>query len=184
MAESRQDETTETPDEAAASGVEVVEVLPGPEARVAELEARLRSVSAAFKEKQDEIQSVRDRLHRQALLQEEIRRGEVVATLFEPVANLHRSLEVVRDHASEEGLRMVYQQFMDALRKLGLEEVPGVGARFDPSCHEAIATRPVATAAEENVVVEVFATGYRIGSRLVRPARVVIGSYVESLGEA
>lgn len=185
MAESRQDETTTPPgSEGAASGVEVVDVPAGPEARIAELEARLRTVSAAFKEKQDEIQNVRDRLHRQALLQEEIRRGEVVTTLFEPVANLHRSLDAVKEHQAEAGLRMVYQQFMDALRKLGLEEVPGVGTKFDPSLHEAIATRPVATEAEENVIVEVFSTGYRIGSRLVRPARVVIGSYVEGLGEA
>ena len=183
MAESRHDETTPTP-ETAESGVEVVDLPPGPEARIVELEGRLRTVSAAFKEKQDEIQNVRDRLHRQALLQEEIRRGEVVATLFEPVANLHRSLDIVRDHASEEGLRMVYQQFMDALRRLGLEEVPGVGARFDPSFHEAIATRPVGTPGEDNVIVEVFSTGYKIGARLVRPARVVIGSYVEALGEA
>jgi molecular chaperone GrpE len=75
---------------------------------------------------------------------------------------------------------MVYQQFMGALHKLGLEEVPGAGAPFDPALHEAIATAPVAEADQDGVVQSVFSAGYRIGTRLIRPARVVIGSYAPS----
>jgi molecular chaperone GrpE len=182
MAESRQEETSENPE--TTTGASLVEEVRPETERVSELEARLRTVSAAFREKQDEIGLIKDRLTRQAAVQEEIRRGEVVMALFEPVENLHRSLEVVKGHAAEGGLRMVYQQFMDALRKLGLEEVSGVGTRFDPAVHEAIATQPVTDPAQENVVMGVFSTGYRIGTRLVRPARVVIGSYVEGVGEA
>ena len=152
--------------------------------RVHELEARLRAVSAAWQEKQDEVGKIRERLQRQAQVQEEIRRGEVVMALFEPVENLLRSLDAVKGHASEAGLRMVYGQFMEALQKLGLEEVPGVGSRFDPNLHEAIASVPVADAAQDNLVLNVFSHGYRIGARLVRPARVVIGSYTAPAAEA
>lgn len=153
-------------------------------AKIQELEARLRAVSAAYKQKQEEIEATKDRLQRHAAVQEEIRRGEVVASLFEPVENLHRSIETVKGHSVETGLRMVYQQFMEALHKLGLEEVPGVGSKFDPNVHEAIATMPVATPEGENVVMNVFSAGYRIGARLVRPARVVIGSYTGPEAEA
>lgn len=147
--------------------------------RLSELEGRLRTVSAAYKDKQDEIAGVRDRLQRQAKVDEEIRRGEVVATLFEPVENLHRSIQAARGLPDElvAGLRMVHQEFMGSLRKLGLEEVPGVGSTFDPNLHEAIATEPVSDASKDNVVTNVFSAGFRIGKRLVRPARVVIGSY-------
>lgn len=147
------------------------------EAKVQELEARLRTVSAAYKQKQDEIESTKRRLEDRASMQEEIRRGEVVGSLFEPVENLHRSLEAAKGHPTEAGLRMVYQQFMAALHKLGLEEVAGVGAGFDPNQHEAIATMPVSEPDQDNVVLTVFSTGYKIGKRLIRPARVVIGSY-------
>lgn len=147
------------------------------EARIHELEARLRAVSAAFQQKQDEIQGVRDRLHRQAAIQEEIRRGEVVMSLFEPVENLLRSLDALKGHPAEQGLRMVYAQFMEALKRLGLEEVPGAGSRFDPNLHEALTVQPVEDKAQDNVVVAVFSTGYRFGNRLIRPARVVIGGY-------
>lgn len=152
--------------------------------RVHELEARLRAVSAAWQEKQDEVGKIRERLQRQAQVQEEIRRGEVVMALFEPVENLLRSLDAVKGHSSEGGLRMVYGQFMEALQKLGLEEVPGVGSRFDPNLHEAIASVPVTDAAQDNTVLNVFSHGYRIGARLVRPARVVIGSYTAPAAEA
>ncbi len=154
------------------------------EAKVFELEARLRTVSAAYRQKQEEIESTKRRLEDRATLQEDIRRGEVVASLFDPVENLHRSLEASAGQPAEQGLRMVYQQFMGALHKLGLEEVPGVGAPFDPSLHEAIATQPVDDPEQDNRIQTVFATGYRIGKRLIRPARVVIGSYTAPAAEA
>ncbi|MDP2313249.1 MAG: nucleotide exchange factor GrpE [Pseudomonadota bacterium] len=153
-------------------------------AKVLELEARLRTVSAAYRQKQEEIESTKRRLEDRASMQEEIRRGEVVASLFDPVENLHRSLEASKGLPAEQGLRMVYQQFMGALQKLGLEEVPGAGAPFDPSLHEAIATMPVDDAEQDNVVQSVFSAGYRIGKRLIRPARVVIGSYTPPVAEA
>jgi molecular chaperone GrpE len=154
------------------------------EAKVYELEARLRTVSAAYRQKQEEIESTKRRLEDRATMQEEIRRGEVVASLFDPVENLHRSLESAKGQPAEQGLRMVYAQFMAALQKLGLEEVPGAGAPFDPALHEAIATQPVEDSAQDNVIQSVFSAGYRIGKRLIRPARVVIGSYTAPVAEA
>jgi len=151
------------------------------------LEARLRTVSAAYKQQQDDIAATKDRLTRQASLQEELRRGEVVGTLFEPVENLRRSVEVVRKEVGQDaaqGLELVLQQFLESFQKLGLEEVPGKGSRFDPNLHEALTTMPVADPALDGVVMEVFDRGYRIGSRLLKPSRVVIGRHQEGLGEA
>lgn len=153
---------------------------------LAEIEARLRAVSAAYKDKCDEIESTKQRLARQASVQEELRRGEVVGALFEPVENLHRAIANVRAAAPEaaNGLQMVHHQFMTALRDLGLEEVPGEGHRFDPTLHEAIATQPVLEREHDGKVVQVYAAGYRIGKRLIRAARVIIGEFREPVTEA
>lgn len=155
---------------------------------VAALEARLRTVSAAYRNQQDEIKNIRDRLERQAVVDSERRRGEVVATLFEPAQNLRRSIKAVRDaHVSEDlvaGLDMTMHQFMEAFHKLGLEEVPGKGAKFDPNLHEAIHAAPVDDPALDGVVLDVFSAGYRIGNRLILPARVIIGQKQEPAGEA
>jgi len=152
------------------------------------LEARLRTVSAAYRAQQDEIQAIRSRLERQAAADAERRRGEVVATLFEPAQNLRRSIKALTDAGIAEefvsGLSMTLQQIMDGFHKLGLEEVPGRGAKFDPNLHEAIAMTPVTDPALDGVVLDVFSTGYRIGNRLIAPARVIIGQRQESVGEA
>lgn len=150
--------------------------------RILELEARLRTVSAAFKEKQDEINATKERLVRQAQIEDEIRRGEVVTTLFEPVENLHRSIQAGRNLPDDmtAGLKMVHGEFMAALKKLGLEEVAGVGSAFDPTVHEAIATMPTSDKAQDNQVAQVYSSGYRIGKRLVRAARVVIYSHQDA----
>jgi molecular chaperone GrpE len=196
------DETVAPPSDAVddAEGHELVDVGPSdvvetPDvtvarlaAQVAALEARLRTVSAAYKEQQDELKATRERLERQAQAKEEMRRGEVVATLFEPFENLRRSIAAVRSGAPADevakGLEIVATQILDAFHRLGLEEVPGKGARFDPGLHEAIATMPVTDTALDEVVIDVFSAGYRIGSRLIQPARVVIGKLQQVSGEA
>ena len=158
------------------------------EATVEELRGRLRAVSAAYQKNQDEVAAARTRLERAAALREELRRGEVVTTLFEPVQNLRRSVEAAKKGGTVEdlvkGLEMVLQQAMDGFHKLGLEEVPGAGARFDPRIHDAITTIPVSDPALDNVVMQVFSVGYRIGDRVIEPAKVIIGLHEAADAEA
>lgn len=153
-----------------------------------ELKERLRAVSQAYQKQQEEVEATKERLKRQAVVQEELRRGEVVASIFEPVENLRRSLDAARRGASPEdtvvGLDLVLKEFMTAFATLGLEEVPGKGAKFDPNIHEALTTVPVPDEALHDSVVDVFAAGYRIGNRLIRPAKVIVGAWTAPIGEA
>ncbi|HCH66008.1 MAG TPA: nucleotide exchange factor GrpE, partial [Deltaproteobacteria bacterium] len=189
--ESEPEEVEASPEEDDSEGprIEIIEEDPAQqeidrlEGVVAELQGRLRAVSAAYQKQQSEVAATRDRLKRQAAVQEELRRGEVVSGLFEPVENLRRSLDAAKKGASNDdtvqGLELVLKAFMDSFGKLGLEEVPGKGAAFDPNIHEALTTIPVTDAALDQAVIEVFAAGYRIGSRLIRPAKVIVGAYQE-----
>jgi len=67
----------------------------------------------------------------------------------------------------------VARSFADVLRKEGLEEVATDG-KFDPHVHEALLSQP--SEADEGSVIEVLQKGYRLGDRVIRPARVVISS--------
>ncbi len=90
--------------------------------------------------------------------------------------DLERTLEAVESHEGaklEEGVALVARSFADALRKEGLEEVPTEG-KFDPHVHEALLSQP--SEAEEGSVIEVLQKGYRLGDRVLRPARVVISA--------
>jgi len=60
-----------------------------------------------------------------------------------------------------------------AFEKFGIELVDPLGQPFDPQLHEAMSMQPSATAVPGSVLV-VLQKGYRLGERLLRPARVVV----------
>lgn len=70
------------------------------------------------------------------------------------------------------GVHMLYQQLHGLLMQQGLEPVhPKEEERYDPQQHEAIAYEP-ATGKADGTIVSTFQTGYRMHSRLLRPALV------------
>ena len=73
----------------------------------------------------------------------------------------------------DEGIRLIHRQFSEALAKEGLTEVPTDG-KFDPHTQEALLSQP--SEAEEGDVIQVLQKGYRLGDRVLRPARVVISA--------
>lgn len=157
---------------------------PSPEqVRLAELEARLRSVSSAYVALQDEMRAYQDRVRRMDEDKDRRRRGEAVTAIFEPVQNLRRSVDALKKAdlppSVVEGLELVLGQFVESLRRLGLEEIQAMGATFDPNVHEAMGTVMVTDQAQDGRVLHVYDVGYRIGSQVIQPARVIIGQYRE-----
>jgi molecular chaperone GrpE len=75
-----------------------------------------------------------------------------------------------------EGVRLVHRQLSQLLEKEGLSEIETEGA-FDPHVHEALLSQP--SDAEEGSVIEVLQKGYRLGERVLRPARVVVAAAKE-----
>jgi molecular chaperone GrpE len=75
----------------------------------------------------------------------------------------------------EEGVALVERQLRETLAKEGLEEIPTNG-RFDPHVHEALLSQP--SEAEEGAILDVLQKGYRLGDRVLRPARVVVSQGV------
>ncbi len=108
----------------------------------------------------------------------------LVKELLPVLDDLERALEAAEAHEEaklEEGVALVARSFADVLRKEGLEEVETEG-KFDPHVHEALLSQP--SEAEEGAVVEVIQKGYRLGDRVLRPARVVIAAPKAPLEDA
>ena len=72
-----------------------------------------------------------------------------------------------------DGVKLVHRSLRSALEREGLAEIPTDG-RFDPHVHEALLAQP--SEAEEGSVIQVLQTGYRLGDRVLRPARVVVSA--------
>jgi molecular chaperone GrpE len=70
-----------------------------------------------------------------------------------------------------EGVRLVHRELQEALAKEGLAEIETNG-RFDPHVHEALLSQP--SDEEEGAILDVLQKGYRLGDRVLRPARVVV----------
>src|ERR671918_391686 len=105
---------------------------------------------------------------------------QVEAERDEYLVDLERALEAAAEHEEaklEEGVRLVHRELRDALAKEGLVEIETNGS-FDPHVHEALLTQP--SAEDEGSIIEVIQKGYRLGDRVVRPARVVISQGASS----
>jgi len=71
-----------------------------------------------------------------------------------------------------QGVKLVEQSLRNALRKEGLAEIETDG-QFDPHVHEALLTKS-SESADAGAVLEVVQRGYRVGDRVVRPAKVIV----------
>jgi molecular chaperone GrpE len=98
----------------------------------------------------------------------------LVKELLPVLDNLERALEAAEQHEEAklaDGVTLVARELRSALEREGLREIEADG-KFDPHVHEALLTQP--SEAEEGSVIEVLQKGYRLGDRVLRPARVVI----------
>lgn len=76
-------------------------------------------------------------------------------------------------HALKEGILLTLKGLKDTLSKSGLEEVKAVGEPFDPCYHEAVLEMDDPKE-KPGVVITELQKGYRLNSRLIRPAVVVV----------
>ncbi|MGH3043607.1 MAG: nucleotide exchange factor GrpE [Gaiellaceae bacterium] len=98
----------------------------------------------------------------------------LVKELLPVLDDLERALVAAEEHEEaklEEGVRLVHRELRSALSKEGLVEIETDGA-FDPHVHEALLTQP--SDQGDGAILEVIQKGYRLGDRVLRPARVVI----------
>jgi len=145
-------------------------------------EAKLVGVQAKFEEAkaalERETAELRARLTKS--LEEKARQSQIefLSALLPVLDNLSRAIAASESDPSLEHLREgvigTARSFEQALLQVGVEPVPGIGADFDPQLHEAIDTVEVEPENEGKITAE-HQRGYRLGGRLIRPAKVQVG---------
>ena len=148
------------------------------ERRLVEAQDQLREYIQAFKKVKEENAEFRERLQREAEKELARLRGEVVSELFEVADNLDRSIAGAEAHWDADaflaGIKMVRSQFLEKLEGLGLEVIAPAGQKFDPNEAEAIALVPTEDPGQDDTVIDVYARGYRMDGRVIRPAKVSV----------
>ena len=147
--------------------------------RLAEALAEVERYKDSLLRSQAEFDNFRKRVRRE---QEELlsRAAErVVAEMLPALDNLERALAHVREGGDAaqlvKGVEMTHGQILDVLAKEGVVVIDPAGEPFDPIEHQAVGQRED-TSVPDHTVLEVFLAGYRMGTRVVRPASVVVSS--------
>lgn len=145
------------------------------ERKVSEVQARFEQLRAALQRETDET---RARLNRSADERARREKADFVTALLPVGDNLVRAIEAAEQGGSLDslldGVRGTLSNFESALAALGVEALAAVGAQFDPELHEAVDTVEVEPERDGAVTAE-YSRGYKMGDRLLRPARVQVG---------
>ena len=133
--------------------------------------------------RQAEFENYRRRVDRERAETYARSRAEVVLELLPVIDNFERALASLEHSGSDakslrQGIELIHRQLNDALAKFGLEPVESVGQAFDPNVHEAVSAEP-SSEHEENTVIAEFERGYRLGEKLLRPAKVKVAATPE-----
>jgi molecular chaperone GrpE len=72
-----------------------------------------------------------------------------------------------------EGIKLVHDDLVAALERVGIEAYSPEGEPFDPELHEAMAQQP-AEGARSGTIIEVYEPGYRLNGGVLRAAKVVV----------
>ena len=98
----------------------------------------------------------------------------LIGELIPILDDLERALGAAEQHQEaqlDEGVRLVHRSLAGLLERHGLRPIETEG-RFDPHVHEALLSQP--SDEEEGSVIEVVQKGYKLGDKVLRPARVVV----------
>jgi len=124
---------------------------------------------------QADFENYRKRMGREVRAAESRGIAKVVKEILPALDNLELALQAAGDGEVADGFKLVRNEFLAALARLGIEPYSPEGEPFDPSEHEAMSQLPV-EGVETGTVASVYQQGYRIDGTVLRPARVVVAA--------
>jgi len=77
----------------------------------------------------------------------------------------------------QNGITSIYQQLLAGLEKSGIEKIYETEVSFDPNIHESISIIATDDEKKDHTIANVLQIGYKIGDRVIRPAKVAIYEY-------
>jgi molecular chaperone GrpE len=103
---------------------------------------------------------------------------DVLTDLVPIVDNFERAIDAVKSENEEiinlkSGIKMIYDQFLNILQRIGLKEIEALNSKFDPNIHAGIAFEVIGDK-DEDTVIEVFQKGYLVNDKVIRPSMVKV----------
>jgi molecular chaperone GrpE len=172
------DEAKTGPDEAGTADATeeviegIVEDTPVIATKQSDTAARLAERTADLQRLQAEYANYRKRVDRDRAAVRE----QAVATVLTGLLPVLDAIDQAREHGElSGGFKSVADSLQSAVGKLGLVAYGEKGDAFDPKIHEAL-THTYSPDVTEDTCVEIFQPGYKVGEKILRPARVAVAA--------
>ena len=159
------------------------------ETRTKAAERQVQEVQARFDQLRQQLQretdETRQRLNRSADERAAGEKAKFITSLLPVLDDLNRAIqsENTTREALLDGVRSIASSFQSALANAGVAPIESVREEFNPELHEAVDTAET-DAEMDGRVIEEYSRGFRMGDRLLRPARVKVGRAPEQAREA
>lgn len=104
--------------------------------------------------------------------------AETASKFLSSLDNLERAANAPTENieAYANGVALVLKGMQDAFTAIGIKEIEGVGAVFDPELHNAVMSTEAEDDTKRDTVIEVFQKGYILGDRVIRHAMVKVAN--------
>lgn len=116
----------------------------------------------------------------EAKIEEQHKAGirDTIEAFLPTLDSLYTALSDERiEGAAREGLELIRKQILNALKTHTIEELDPLNEPFNPNLHEPVQTVPVEEEHKDDIVLEVYQRGYKHEDTLIRPAKVVVGTF-------
>jgi molecular chaperone GrpE len=103
---------------------------------------------------------------------------QIVKVLLPVIDDFERAEKAFQGSESKEmeGFLLIYNKFKKILEQTGVKQMEAKGSNFDADLHEAITQLPAPNDSQKGKILEVVEQGYLLGDKVVRHAKVIVGS--------
>lgn len=141
-------------------------------------------IALAYQALLDDNEAFRTRLEREQARLLEAEKASLAQALLDSTDDLERALAATnsgtvtdeRFRNLVQGVRLSLAVLYKRIADMGAERMSTTGERFDPAFAEAVGTVSVTDPAQHGIVIQELRPGYKVGERLLRPARVRVGN--------
>ncbi|MBQ0127374.1 MAG: nucleotide exchange factor GrpE [Bacteroidales bacterium] len=149
------------------------------QSQIEELTRKVEEEKADYVRLMAEFETFRRRTAEEKLALANSAAADTIKGMLPVLDDCERAMQMLAsssDEAAKEGTSLIYNKLMDYLKSRGLEAIDAKGKEFDTDFHEAVTQFPAPTEDMKGKVIDVVQTGYLLGGKILRYAKVVVGA--------
>ncbi len=147
---------------------------------VQKVEAELADMKDKYLRLYSEFENFRRRTSKEKMDLVKTAGEDIILSLLPVLDDFERALKAMGDDEAvkpiREGVELIYHKTLKTLQAKGLTKMESIGAAFNSDFHEAITQIPVTDDKQKGAVVDEVESGYYLGEKVIRFAKVVIGA--------